>query len=408
MSAPDTSNRHREESPGRRSSRKMASGYAVAGQASEIPRLDGDGFVHSSMDAPGGGDARIGLFLAMSSSLAIGASFIVKKKGLKLAGGAPGGVRAGSGGYGYLRQPLWWAGMLTMIVGEVANFAAYAFAPAVLVTPLGALSIIVSAVLAHHLLSEKLHAFGWLGCLLCIVGSVEIVLNAPEEKEIEGVKELFAMAMRPGFVTYAALTVGLAAYLATRVYPTHGTNNILVPIGICSLIGSLSVMSCKALGTALKLTFAGRNQLFEAETWICAAIVGACVVTQMNYLNKALDVFNTAVVTPIYYVMFTTLTLTASSIMFRDYLDQGAREIAGQACGFITILAGVFTLHVTKDHGDGGGGLGVGNVQSGVVKRAYSYKDRDEERGGLGTPHRSGSARREDIELALSRSNSDM
>ena len=58
MSAPDTSNRHREEPPGRRSSRKMASGYAVAGQASEIPRLDGDGFVHSSMDAPGGGRAR--------------------------------------------------------------------------------------------------------------------------------------------------------------------------------------------------------------------------------------------------------------------------------------------------------------------------------------------------------------
>ena len=67
MSAPDTSHRRLEESPGRRSSRKMASGYAVAGQASEIPRLDGDGFVHSSMDAPGGGDARIGLFLAKSS-----------------------------------------------------------------------------------------------------------------------------------------------------------------------------------------------------------------------------------------------------------------------------------------------------------------------------------------------------
>ena len=30
-----------------------------------------------------------------------------------------------------------------MIVGEVANFVAYAFAPAILVTPLGALSIIV-------------------------------------------------------------------------------------------------------------------------------------------------------------------------------------------------------------------------------------------------------------------------
>lgn len=46
-------------------------------------------------------------------------------------------------------------------------------------------------------------------------------------------------------------------------------------------------------------------------------IVVTCVVTQMNYLNKALDLFNTAIVSPIYYVMFTTLTILASSIMFQ-------------------------------------------------------------------------------------------
>lgn len=50
---------------------------------------------------------------------------------------------AGSGGYSYLLEPLWWLGLGTMAAGEVANFAAYAFAPAILVTPLGALSIIV-------------------------------------------------------------------------------------------------------------------------------------------------------------------------------------------------------------------------------------------------------------------------
>ena len=49
----------------------------------------------------------------------------------------------GSGGFSYLREPIWWAGMISMVVGEAANFAAYAFAPAILVTPLGALSIIV-------------------------------------------------------------------------------------------------------------------------------------------------------------------------------------------------------------------------------------------------------------------------
>ena len=56
---------------------------------------------------------------------------------------APQTLTAGVGGYSYLKEPLWWAGLLTMVVGELANFAAYAFAPAIVVTPLGALSILV-------------------------------------------------------------------------------------------------------------------------------------------------------------------------------------------------------------------------------------------------------------------------
>jgi hypothetical protein len=46
-------------------------------------------------------------------------------------------------GWSYLQRPTWWLGIVTMVVGETANFAAYAFAPAVLVTPLGALSVLI-------------------------------------------------------------------------------------------------------------------------------------------------------------------------------------------------------------------------------------------------------------------------
>lgn len=46
-------------------------------------------------------------------------------------------------------------------------------------------------------------------------------------------------------------------------------------------------------------------------------VVVVCIMTQMNYLNKALDLFNTAIVSPVYYVMFTLLTILASIIMFR-------------------------------------------------------------------------------------------
>lgn len=45
-------------------------------------------------------------------------------------------------------------------VGEAANFAAYAFAPASLVTPLGALSVLVAAILSSRFLNENLNLLG--------------------------------------------------------------------------------------------------------------------------------------------------------------------------------------------------------------------------------------------------------
>ncbi|GAB4844827.1 hypothetical protein Ancab_038215 [Ancistrocladus abbreviatus] len=288
-----------------------------------------------------------GLVLALSSSFFIGASFIVKKKGLKKA--ATTGIRAGNGGYSYLYEPLWWAGMITMVVGEIANFAAYAFAPAILVTPLGAVSIIISAALAHVILRERLHIFGVVGCILSVVGSTTIVLHAPQERQIESVKEVWDLATEPGFVVYAVLVIAAVFIIVVHFIPQYGQTHVMVYVGVCSLVGSLSVMGVKALGIALKLTFSGMNQLIYPQTWVFAVFVAICILTQMNYLNKALDTFNTAVVSPIYYVMFTSLTILASVIMFKDWDGQNPTQIITEMCGFVTILSGTFLLHKTKD-----------------------------------------------------------
>ncbi|OAY82254.1 putative magnesium transporter NIPA4 [Ananas comosus] len=293
-----------------------------------------------------------GLVLALSSSFFIGASFIVKKKGLKKAGAS--GVRAGVGGYSYLYEPLWWAGMITMIVGEVANFAAYAFAPAILVTPLGALSIIISAALAHIILRERLHIFGILGCVLCVVGSTTIVLHAPQEREIESVAEVWDLATEPAFLLYAAMVLAAIFILIFHFIPQYGQTHIMVYVGVCSLVGSLSVMSVKALGIALKLTFSGMNQLIYPQTWAFTIVVFACVITQMNYLNKACA--SLAESHPYQYVMwFIALDHTISTVLlnFQDWDRQNPTQIVTEMCGFVTILSGTFLLHKTKDMADG-------------------------------------------------------
>ncbi|KAL7124291.1 hypothetical protein ABFS83_14G038500 [Erythranthe nasuta] len=290
-----------------------------------------------------------GLVLAISSSVFIGSSFIIKKKGLKKAGAC--GTRASDGGYSYLKEPLWWAGMITMLFGEAANFAAYAYAPAILVTPLGALSIIFSAVLAHCILNERLHMFGVVGCIICLVGSVTIVLHAPLEKDIESVKQVWHLATEPGFVTYTCVVLVLVAVLIFGFEPRYGQKHMLVYIGICSLMGSLTVMCVKAVGIALKLSFAGSNQFIYFQPWLFTFLVIAFCLMQLIYLNKALDMFNTAVVSPVYFVMFTFLTILASVIMFKEWDSQSATDIVTEICGFVTIICGTFLLHKTRDMG---------------------------------------------------------
>lgn len=92
--------------------------------------------------------------------------------------------------------------MITLVVGEFFNFAAYAFAPAVLVTPLGALSVLTGTVLGAYFLKERLGHLGKLGCALCIVGSVLIVANAPPERDIEFVDEILHLAVQPGMFCF--------------------------------------------------------------------------------------------------------------------------------------------------------------------------------------------------------------
>lgn len=78
-----------------------------------------------------------------------------------------------------------------------------------------------------------------------------------------------------------------------KVAPVYGKKNALIYLSICSTVGSISVMSIKAFGIALKLTFAGNNQFSQPSTYVFMILTAVCILTQMNYFNKALASFPT-------------------------------------------------------------------------------------------------------------------
>lgn len=55
-----------------------------------------------------------------------------------------------------------------------------------------------SAVLGSYFLHERLGILGKMGCALCLLGSVVIVLHAPPDKPVETVDEILDYAIQPG------------------------------------------------------------------------------------------------------------------------------------------------------------------------------------------------------------------
>ncbi|KZT04267.1 DUF803-domain-containing protein [Laetiporus sulphureus 93-53] len=283
----------------------------------------------------------VGIILAISSGLLIGSSFVFKKKGLLRS---QKGLVAGEG-VAYLKSPLWWLGMTMMILGEICNFVAYAFVEAIVVTPMGALSVVICAILSHFFLDEKLSFFGWLGCGLCIIGSVIIALNGPQESSIGQIKLFQKMFLAPGFLVYGSILIAAALVIIFFFAPRYGKKSMLWYIMVCSMIGGISVSVTTGLGSAIVTTAMGDNQFKYWFMYFLMAFIAVTLITEVYYLNKALALFNT--VTPTYYVIFTFFSMLTTIVLFQG-LKASASQIITLVMGFVVICFGITILQLSK------------------------------------------------------------
>ncbi|KAJ1536950.1 hypothetical protein HK096_005950 [Nowakowskiella sp. JEL0078] len=283
----------------------------------------------------------VGISLAVASSFFIGASF--KKRGLLDANakGSEPGV-----GHAYLKNPMWWTGMILMLGGEIFNLVAYAFSPAVLVTPLGAMSVVISATLSSIFLKERLSFSAKVGCAQCVVGAIIIVLYTPATTSTSTMKEFFSYVYSSVFLTYCGVMVAILVIFMTILDPHYGNKWPLVDITICSIMGSFVVISTQGFGSAIvySISYPEDSQFTHWELYPLIIFVIVTAIAQIHYLNKALNVFSTAVITPIYYVCFTTLTLVGSAMLFRDISFESVRSAITAFLGFIVIVGGVVLL----------------------------------------------------------------
>src|SRR5277367_2967186 len=93
---------------------------------------------------------------------------------------------------------------------------------------------------------------------------------------------------------YLTTVAIFALYMIFIAAPILGKTNPLIYISICASVGSIAVMAVKAVGIAIRLTFAGSNQFIYPSTYVFGVVLIVCLLTQTVYINKAMSHFPTS------------------------------------------------------------------------------------------------------------------
>jgi len=130
--------------------------------------------------------------------------------------------------------------------------------------------------------------------------------------------------------------------------PRFGSKYIHIYILICSLLGAFTVTACKGLSVGLKEIFVEQYTYTRWLTFLCTITILVCILIQMIYLNRALDLFSTPIVTTVYYVLFTTCVLITSGILFREWHFLAFVDIIACLIGFSITTCGLILINYLK------------------------------------------------------------
>lgn len=229
----------------------------------------------------------------------------------------------------YLSSPIWWVGIIMMVLGEAGNFLAYGFAPASIVSPLGVVALVSNCLIAPLLLGEKFRIRDGLGVLISIAGAVVVVLSASDSNPKLTPDAIWALVTTWQFETYLGVTSFLIIVLVF-LSNKYGERTILIDLGLVGLFGGYTALSTK--GVASLLTYKIWRVITFPITYVLLAVLVFTAVMQIKYLNRALQHFNATVVIPTQFVLFTISVIVGSAILYQDF-DRESPEDAGKFVG---------------------------------------------------------------------------
>ncbi|XP_062321159.1 NIPA-like protein 2 [Osmerus eperlanus] len=243
----------------------------------------------------------------------------------------------------YYTSVLWWCGVVLMGVGELGNFAAYGFAPASLIAPLGCVSVISSAVISVVFLKETIRASDIIGGTLAVTGTYILVTFAPHASTHITASLVQRYAMSWAFLIYGFIEVLLFCILL-YLYKVSKMKHIVIVMLLIALLASLTVISVKAVSGMIKESVKGYMQLTYPIFYVMLVVMVASCAFQLKFLNQAMRMFDATEVVPVNFVFFTASAVIAGIVFYQEFYGLALLNIFMFLLGCLLSFLGVFLI----------------------------------------------------------------
>lgn len=256
--------------------------------------------------------------------------------------------------YAHMRQPqrgaepyytsgLWWFGVILMGAGELGNFAAYGFAPASLIAPLGCVAVISSAIISVVFLKETLRASDIIGGILAMVGTYILVTFAPHSSNHITASLIQRYTVSWHFLIYL-LAEGILFCILLYLYKIKRVKHIVIVLLLVALLASLTVISVKAVSGLIAESVKGYMQLNYPIFYVMLVVMVASCAFQIKFLNQAMKMFDATEVVPINFVFFTASAIIAGIVYYQEFYGLAMLNICMFFFGCLLSFLGVFLI----------------------------------------------------------------
>ncbi|XP_013878972.1 NIPA-like protein 2 [Austrofundulus limnaeus] len=243
----------------------------------------------------------------------------------------------------YYTSVMWWCGVLLMGVGELGNFAAYGFAPASLIAPLGCVSVIASAIISVIFLKETIRASDVVGGSLAVTGTYLLVTFAPHTSTHITAHLVQYYAVSWHFLLYLFVEIVLFCILL-YLYKRRNMKHIVIVMLLVALLASLTVISVKAVSGMITESIKGQLQLIYPIFYVMLVVMVASCAFQIKFLNQAMKMFDATEVVPINFVFFTASAIVAGIIFYQEFEGLALLNIFIFLFGCLLSFIGVFLI----------------------------------------------------------------